>query len=462
MSDHRTEFQRDYDRVVFSAPVRRLQDKAQVFPLEPNDAVRTRLTHSLEVSTLARGIVDCVAGKGTCNKAFRKSQAKIEVVAATAGLVHDLGNPPFGHFGEAAIKEWFASGNGKAALDELRNHPQLAGDFSEFEGNARTLRLLCNLQILADRHGLNLTAATLSAAMKYTSPSHKAASSQQKHEASKPGFLFSEDEIVGRIRWKTDTHDRRNPIAFIVEAADDCVYALCDLEDAVKKGIMTWEALCSALREKGRRDGGAKNAVDGVIEKTESEIKKRLEQSGLRLSGRARDDTFAQMFRVYGASCIVEGAAQSFLANYEAIMDGAFGKELLAADEAGGGRLLVKVCKKVGREHVYSTRQNIELELRGRKVIQDLLDLLWLGVKDFNGGPPRARTLAGKAWNLLSESYRCVFVHDWNCAPRLSQKTGIPEAALHQYYRLLLITDYIGGMTDTFACTLHRSLSNGH
>ena len=156
--DTRDQFDRDYDRIVYSTPFRRLQDKTQVFPLDPNDSIRTRLTHSLEVSRAACGMAKDVC-KQLLNRQFiTTDQAKsIETIAATCGLLHDLGNPPFGHSGEVAIRDWFPT----RQPDVLRGLKEpFAKDFLEFDGNAQTLRLVTHLQILADYPGLDLTCGT--------------------------------------------------------------------------------------------------------------------------------------------------------------------------------------------------------------------------------------------------------------------------------------------------------------
>ena len=174
--DPRDEFGRDYGRVVFSTPVRRLQDKAQVFPLEEHDAVRTRLTHSLEVASVARDIAEAAVrrlGEAGLLKDAAQHVHNIGTIAATCGLIHYLGNPPFGHAGEDAIRDWFrAATSREPAVSELASSEQLRQDFLKFEGNAQTIRLVGKLQVLADFYGLNLTCATLSAACKYTAASH--------------------------------------------------------------------------------------------------------------------------------------------------------------------------------------------------------------------------------------------------------------------------------------------------
>jgi len=223
--DHREQFERDYDRAVFSSPVKRLQDKAQVFPLEPHDAVRTRLTHSLEVSSVARGLVQKVCKDFLLkDKHIKDGQDRlIEAIAATCGLIHDLGNPPFGHSGEDAIQEWFKNTITEPKLRALlNNRDDLVNDFLHFEGNAQTLRIVAKLQILADFDGLNLTFGTLSALSKYTASSVEVGINQD-HAKAKTGFFTSEKDRVQKIRQKTGTGDARNPITFLVEAADDIV-----------------------------------------------------------------------------------------------------------------------------------------------------------------------------------------------------------------------------------------------
>jgi dGTPase len=224
LGDHRIEFERDFDRSVFSTPVKRLQDKAQVFPLEPHDAVRTRLTHSLEVSSVARGLATRTAkwllDEGEISVGMDRA---IEAIAATCGLIHDLGNPPFGHAGEDAIRSWFKREERQQFLRESLKSEQQIQDFLKFEGNAQSLRLVATLQVLADYSGLNLTFGTLSALAKYVASSDRANPDATNRAWRKPGFFSSESHIVQQIREATGTGDARNPICYLVEAADDIV-----------------------------------------------------------------------------------------------------------------------------------------------------------------------------------------------------------------------------------------------
>ena len=185
--DERTNHGRDYDRAIFSTPVRRLQDKTQVFPLDPNDSVRTRLTHSLEVSNVARNIARAIGNWLEKEKKIDSEQKdSIEIIAATCGLIHDLGNPPFGHSGEEAIQDWFRNKDEELFefTKDLDNGELLRKDFWEFEGNAQTVRLISKLQVLTDFYGLNFTCATMSAACKYIASSDKIIK-KGNHETSK-------------------------------------------------------------------------------------------------------------------------------------------------------------------------------------------------------------------------------------------------------------------------------------
>ena len=223
----REELERDYDRILFLAPVRRLADKTQVFPLDKNDSVRTRLTHSYEVSNLARSIgmrlafdhADEVFGSDRNELVVERN---VPALLAAAALAHDLGNPPFGHQGEVAIKEWFFEKNGGTFKRKYHK------DFINFDGNAQTLRLLTKLQILNDNYGLNLTCATLASIMKY--PCLWNSKAFKKGQYKKFGVFESERYVVEEVWAKTGLKEGyRHPFAYVVEACDDILhfYSYC-------------------------------------------------------------------------------------------------------------------------------------------------------------------------------------------------------------------------------------------
>lgn len=434
----RSEFDRDYDRSVFSSPVRRLQDKAQVWPLERNDFVRTRLTHSLEVSAVARGLARRVAQELKVREEVDDDQAhSVQMIAATCGLLHDLGNPPFGHAGEEAMRAWF--------LQKFRDEPPLyeslgggtaceAQDFLKFDGNPQTLRLVAHLQMLSHLSGLNLTAGTVSALMKYTAASN--ATEPEIHFKSKPGFFVTEADLVHQVRELTGTGAARHPIAAIVEASDDIVYSIVDLEDGLRKGAITWEGLQAYLIEEAP---SAEETVKKLVERSKSY----LDKGGLDLEGEAFVEAVIQIFRTYTITRNVEAASDAFLDNYETIMEGSFSKELLKAGETAD---LVVACKRVGRKHVYPAESILRLEVMGREVIKDLCDFFWEGVEN---APDEVSGFSGKLYQLLSQNYRRIFERNMT--------TDMNE----DYCRLQLVADYVSGMTDNFAVELHRQLSNG-
>ena len=442
IGDHREQFERDYDRAVFSSPVKRLQDKAQVFPLEPHDSVRTRLTHSLEVSSIARGLVQKVCKDFLKAKLKDGQDRQIEAIAATCGLIHDLGNPPFGHSGEDAIREWFKVTFEENKLRELfQNREVLVQDFLQFEGNAQTLRIVAKLQVLADFHGLNLTFGTLSALCKYTASSVEAGKGDD-HAKSKTGYFTSEAGVIAEIRKRTGTGDARNPITFLVEAADDIVYSVADIEDGVTKRILSWVQL-QQLLEHGPGAEGAGQTVKEV------------------LAGKARilapsaapddlpDDIQAAAFRTAAVGVLIVTASAAFQQNYDAIMSGQFKGELVAA---GPTAAFMELLKGIGRSRIYGTASNLKLELLGRRVIQDLMTLFWEGASVL---PPdcviKPKKFTGKLQSLLSDAYRKVFQHF------VVAQSDLPL----DYHRLQLVTDYVCGMTDSFAKRLHAELTNG-
>jgi len=449
--DLRSEFDRDYGRTVFSTPVRRLQDKAQVFPLERHDAVRTRLTHSMEVSSVARSLGDTAErflfSYGDLK--LDKQRGTLGTIAATCGLIHDLGNPPFGHSGEASIREWFKTqhekdakflGGFKPFTDATHPNPedtQFARDFLKFEGNAQTQRLLSRLQVLADEFGLNLTSGTLSASCKYVAQSDTVDKMQQ--EKKKHGFFASENDLISRIRKEVGTGGFRNPIAFLVEASDDIVYSTVDLEDGVKKGVITWKFIEDELiRRLGTHDTSTKRALDKAHEKIEP----------AELKPRAKEEAMAVAFRTFAIAEMVVETFKVFEKQYRDIMSGNYHRELLYDSAAGK---LASACKELGGEFVYVSGETLKLELMGRKVIFDLLSCFWEAAHSYTPGK-KLEGFPAKAYELISTNYRQIFEKNILNAKKLS----MPE----DYFRMQLITDHVSGMTDSYACFLHRELMN--
>ncbi|MEK7793734.1 MAG: dGTP triphosphohydrolase [Candidatus Hydrogenedentota bacterium] len=435
--DHRDEFERDYDRAIFSTPVKRLQDKAQVFPLEPHDAIRTRLTHSLEVSSVARGLAIAVAKWLAAEEEIDPGvDRQIEAIAATCGLIHDLGNPPFGHAGEDSIREWFVKCFGVQKLRSVfAEKEQLVQDFLKFEGNAQTLRLVTKLQILADYTGLNLTFATLSASRKYTAQSDESGGAENQ-ATKKPGHFASENEIVERIQDATGTGRSRHPLAYIAESADDIVYSVADIEDAIKKGILSWRTVKEMLEVR------APDSLTDILN-----LKDRILQGKSDLD----DDIHGSAFRTASIAFMVRAATEVFKHRYRTIMEGTYKGELVS-DDSNGSKDFIVALKQIGRQKVYCTPPTLKLELMGRRVITDLMTLFWEGAEALPiGSEPRTSDFPGRLGALLSRNYRNVFAQ-WS-----SQDKSLPET----YYRLQLVTDYVCGMTDSFAKRLHAELTNG-
>ncbi|MFC1738663.1 dGTP triphosphohydrolase [Planctomycetota bacterium] len=460
--NNRTEFERDYDRAIFSTPVRRMHDKTQVFPLEPNDSVRTRLTHSLEVSTVARDMARAIGRWLEMKKKLNPEKAEekvraIETITATCGLIHDLGNPPFGHAGEEAIAEWFKGKNKQKDFLVFSNtgnrKKQLKNDFLKFEGNAQTLRLISKLQILSDPYGLNFTCATMSAACKYLAPSDRI--NEEFHETEKVGYFASEELIIDLVQNETGTGEARNPITFIVEAADDIVFSVVDLEDGVKKGVIDWKSLEDLLKD---------NCEDNkeILEMCFKKAKRLVTKDPLvKLKGRSYDEAMAQAFRVWAIGESVHAAIETFKEKYEDIMNGSYHNELFKDSDAYS---LIKACKNVGKKYVYCAEQNLKKEVMAERIIHDLMDMFWDGVSKKQDNPTRFEE---KIYKLMSENYRTVFENAQN-PPKflnkyhaISKKSRGKDKLPENYCCMQLVTDYICGMTDTFACTLHKELTNG-
>jgi len=444
--DARSEFERDYDRALFATPVRRLQDKAQVFPLEPNDSIRTRLTHSLEVSAIARSLGYYCAPyiiKSEKGALPDKALRDIEFLCLTCGLIHDIGNPPFGHSGERAIGDWFTKliekdATLKSALITVGvplAKSQRYTDLVSFEGNAQTFRIITKLQLLDNYFGLNLTYGCLAASLKYTTASNEI----EKNAAhkKKAGYFYSENDVVADVRAKTGLGTFRHPLAYLVEAADDIAYSIVDIEDGLKKGVLTWEQLGDALEAK---------AILSSMKKAETRVKK--SEAFKEMNDKEINDARAVHLRTILITICVESIRKAFQKEYEKIMTGAAVDPL---EKVCDRHDVFAACKSIGRKYVYYAKDILKIEVMGRRVIMDLMDIFWTGVTQRN--PKQSAFLhANKIWELMSPNYRRVFEHYTKDSDRIK--------LVDHYQMCLLVSDYICGMTDTFACSLHRELLN--
>ena len=450
--------ERDHDRILFSTPFRRMGDKTQVFPLESIESIRTRLTHSYEVGNLARSLgVEIATGNysGLPKDALRS----IPAVLAAVGLAHDIGNPPFGHQGEHAIRSWFVRNQGvlfeaeedkccpEIANDIAKLTEQHKNDFLVFEGNAQTLRVLTKLQVIGDDLGLNLTVGTLASLMKYVVGSHQLNSS--KKATKKVGFFASEQQLVEKIRTETKLNNlARHPLALVMEACDDIAYSVLDAEDSIKKGIVSFNDLLATLQHKVSVEN-----PDLVIRhlcklaKWEYDILRdqKLHPSELQ-------DVATQKFRVHAIHLMVCAVAEAFQKNYSALMNGTFEEELIAVSKAAELR---DALQAFNQENTFSHKTVLEVELNGYNVINRLMDFLWIGIsnrKEYNDlGSRRTDPFATYVYSRISKNHRRVFE---GAVTQYHADNGLPI----RYKELQLLTDMISGMTDQFCIDLHDDL----
>lgn len=440
-AETRTELERDYDRILFSTPVRRLADKTQVFPLERNDSVRTRLTHSHEVSNLARSIGTALAFTHKIAGNNDVAKRNIPALLAAVGLVHDLGNPPFGHQGEAAIQSWFRDRQATVLKDRMSN--QQRQDFLLFEGNAQAFRLVTRLQLLNDDFGLDLTYATLSAMMKYPCGSVNV----QKNgpvACKKHGFFSSEQEIAITVQQKAGLAlSKRHPFAYVMEACDDIAYVVLDVEDAVKKGLASYPDLCAYLDHYGSQDP----LVAKLLADSRTKHHQYRKDSPL-LSPAELNDVSMQRFRVFAIGTLVQAATQTFIKPdlHESFLSGEQPQSLLSLSD---GEVLRRLLKDFAVAHAYTNRAVLELELDGYNVIRGLMDIFWESIIDIDDATnPKSRRrhpFTRYVYGRISENYRRVY-------------EGISVGKSTRYDECVLLTDMISGMTDSYAVSLYEEL----
>ncbi|MBQ4356147.1 MAG: dNTP triphosphohydrolase [Bacteroidales bacterium] len=417
-SDARSAFESDYGRIIFSPATRRMHAKTQVFPLTEDDNIHSRLTHSLEVMSLGYSLsirfcesdeLQRRTGRDTYTL-FRE----IPVIVQNACLVHDIGNPPFGHFGETVIGEYFQKFFERddcpltLSADEQR-------EFIHFDGNAQGLRVLTKLQHLNDRYGLNLTCPTLAAGLKYPNPN---AIDKSRIETRKVGVYQSEKEyldiIADHCGLRVGERIVRHPLCYLVEAADSICYLTMDLEDGFGKHLYTLEMLRDAIHA----DFPEINEL---------------------ISENVPDKAKITKIRNALITKLVDIAFTRFEQNIDSIEAGTFNQELIFSGSELGNHLQAFCI-----EHIFSISSIYELELLGHNVLTALLDFFTdcLFV--------RGKQYRRRAVKLLSDNILQVALMEIGAATF----DDLPD-----YYKLRVVVDFLTGMTDRYALNFYRKVS---
>ena len=413
--DDRSEFQRDFDRLIFSAPFRRLQNKTQVFPLPGSVFVHNRLTHSLEVSCVGRSLGDSIANRLIAKHPELASThvSEIGAIVSAACLAHDLGNPPFGHSGEKAISTFFSEGKGLALKSQLS--PMEWDDFTHFEGNANAFRLLTHQFQGRRKGGFVMTYSTLASIVKYPYPSTLAGNK------SKFGFFLSEEEDFRKIalelgikrlsKENEPAKYARHPLVFLVEAADDICYQMMDIEDAYKLKLLTPKEAKELYQL--YFDDKKKERVNEVFNIVEDE-----------------NEQIAYL-RATVIGILIKECTKVFMENEEAILDGSFEGALIKHISPPLSEAYNQ-CTKVAVEKIYRSRDVLDIELAGFHVISTLLELMIDAVQS----PEKA--------------YSELLIN------RVSSQYDIHSPTL--YGKIQAVLDYISGMTDVYALDLYRKI----
>lgn len=417
--DDRSEFKRDYDRLIFSAPFRRMQNKTQVFPLPGSIFVHNRLTHSLEVASVGMSLGNDVAH---CVMKTRPELAdtlftQIGTIVSTACLAHDMGNPPFGHSGEKAIQTFFTEGKGAYLKDRLS--PKLWNDITHFEGNANAFRLLAHRFKGRRDGGFVMTYTTLASIVKYPFAS---ALAEKGH--GKFGFFSTEADIfcriaddLGIIRKSADgcpAEYARHPLVYLVEAADDICYEIMDIEDAHKLKIVTYEETKRLF-------------LDFFDEMGQNHIMQRIHDEEI------TDDNEKV---IYMRACVINAleraCVDAFMRHEDEIMRGEFSGSLIDSIDDR----LVKAyrnCTELSKKRIYKSKPVLDVELSGFKIMDSLMEVMTEAAVN----PQRFYSR-----QLIS---------------RVSSQYDISAPDLET--RIMAVIDYISGMTDVYALDIYQKIN---
>ena len=471
IGDSRSPFKKDFDTVCNSTVLRRLQDKAQVFPLEEEDYARSRLTHSIEVLSIAESL-GIKAREIIRKKQFRQYISEqnnistfrkvnkliddIPTILMSASLLHDMGNPPFGHLGEQIISDWFKenlqhfeylSTQGKivscemsrSALDKELSEDAIA-DLTHFDGNAQLLRLVTKLNLVVDEHGMNLTYPVMATFIKY--PCSSKHIDKTVLSKKKAGYFSTEKNIFEDIETSLGLKDNENyfrhPLAFLLEAADDIAYLTADIEDASHKGILTLNDIEEYLYVYGEHDRMVSKVKEAINE---------YKNAASRISYPNRDDYVMHRLRIFIKGQMINAMSSAFESLYLHIMNGTCQKELIEISDA---HALAECLKEIETEKIHYCSNIVANKTRAIAVLNKLLDMYVPAVVNYKKNNDfRKDTQSNLLYLSLSENYRFI------CELENHHKEG--KDAI--YNKLRLVIDQVSGMTDSRALSVYHTLS---
>lgn len=382
-SDVRNQYESDLGRIIYSPALRRMHDKTQVFPLTTDDNIHTRLTHSTEVMSLSYTFgLKCATNEAIKFKTKKTTEEllrEIPIVLQSISFIHDIGNPPFGHFAEEVIANYFDTiednsflpASAKSAFNNLTSRQQ--NDFKFFDGNAQGLRVLTKLQYLDDIFGMNLTYAVLGSYLKY--PNYFDANINKLEEegknvlkkkknnnigASKHGIFYSEEtlfkKIIKECGLNKDGGPIRHPLCYLMEAADSIAYLVMDIEDGFSKGYVTINCIKNEFTKIKDSEGKLVKVANSVLDICDRE--------------HTNDENKMIFIRIALIDYLVNLAFDNFVKNLDKIETGLYNKELIEDDNDKISKILSKICFN----QIFSSREINHLETTGHSVIKGLLD----------------------------------------------------------------------------------------
>ncbi len=422
----RNAFQRDFDRIIFSSAFRRMQDKTQVFPLAKNDYVRTRLTHTLEVASVGRSL-GVLAGARVLDQHRELGRdcgyttADFGAIVAAACLGHDIGNPPYGHAGEVAIQEWFGTSTlGRSILEKLS--PAQRADFEKFEGNAQGFRVVARLAMPDNEGGMQLTCATLGAMAKYPRASWLPSPLPSGISSKKHGFFEADRGLFEAVASECDLIRRRagepawyrHPLAFLVEAADDICYRVVDVEDGFRAGELEYREI-EPLYRAVLTDNDAWTKAASI----------------------STDEKRVEYLRARTIDVLVREAARIFSDAEKAALEGGLDCELVSLIPQAEA---LEAFRDLARKNVYQAAPVLGIKQPGLSALGELLEA-FVGATE--------KWAAGQREPGIQEVLAMVPVQFVD-AKRVSNEA--------LYGRVMGITDFVAGMTDSFAAGVLRKV----